>query len=238
MACASESDANWCTFKHSSRSLPLHDSIQTFSTGFAWSNQVTWHTVSIGPLFQHPRWELGAVIDRGPRSPFRTRSNASPTVIPDIRTPTSRTGLWRLQVSTTVTTRNGRQSARVSCTKPCSSALSGPPVPEPGLGATRYVFRLCTLMRNCRPPQIHSSHPLPIHEPALAPQEHPDAQGPKPRARISQISNAYPQGKQVLGSASSIPGRPTELRQTTGPQATDLKGVLQPAGQCSTACGP
>jgi hypothetical protein len=40
---------------------------------------------------------------------------------------------------------------------------------------------------------IEPSHPFPIHPPAFATQEHPNAQRPKSRARLGQIANTYPQ---------------------------------------------
>ncbi len=55
---------------------------------------------------------------------------------------------------------------------------------------------------------------------------------------MGQIANAHPQGGLVLCLASLIPGASTKLRQTTGSHATDLEGVLKPASQFSTACGP
>ena len=58
---------------------------------------------------------------------------------------------------------------------------------------------------------IEPLHPLPIHPPALAPQEHPDAQSPKPRARMGQISNEHPQRGLIFRSASSVPRGSTEL---------------------------
>jgi hypothetical protein len=85
---------------------------------------------------------------------------------------------------------------------------------------------------------IEPSHPLPIHPPALAMQEHPDAQRPKPRAGMGQIANAHPQRGLIFRAASSVPRGSTELGKTTGPQATDLKRPVKPAGQFSTACGP
>jgi hypothetical protein len=85
---------------------------------------------------------------------------------------------------------------------------------------------------------IEPAHPLPIYPPALAPQEHPDAQRPKPRARMCQIANAHPQRGLIFRSASSVPRGSTELGQATGPQATDLEHVLKPDGQFSTACDP
>lgn len=40
---------------------------------------------------------------------------------------------------------------------------------------------------------VQSAHPFPIHEPAFAPQQHPDPQIPKPRPSMSKIPNAEPQ---------------------------------------------
>ena len=85
---------------------------------------------------------------------------------------------------------------------------------------------------------VQSSHALPIHLPAFATQEHPNAQRTKSRARRGQIANAYPQGGLIRGSTPPVPGGPTELCEATGPQATDLKRPLKPGGQFSTACGP
>ena len=85
---------------------------------------------------------------------------------------------------------------------------------------------------------IEPSHPFPIHPPAFATQEHPNAQRSKSRARMGQIANAYPQGGLIRGSTPPVPGGPTELCEATGPQATDLKRPLKPGGQFSTACGP
>jgi len=85
---------------------------------------------------------------------------------------------------------------------------------------------------------VQSSDAFPIHPPAFATQEHPNAQRPKSRARMGQIANTYPQGGLILRVASSIPGGATELGQPTGPHATDLKGAVKPGGQFSAACGP
>ncbi len=85
---------------------------------------------------------------------------------------------------------------------------------------------------------IEATDPLAVHEPALSSQQHPDALIPKSRSRMGQITNAHPQRRLILGPTPPIPGGPTKLRETAGPQATDLKGVLQPAGQFSTAGGP
>jgi len=85
---------------------------------------------------------------------------------------------------------------------------------------------------------VQSSNAFPIHLPALATQEHPDAQIPKTRARMGQIANPYPQRGLTLRAASSIPGGTTEPGQPTGPQATDLKRLLKPGGEFSAAGGP
>ena len=85
---------------------------------------------------------------------------------------------------------------------------------------------------------VEPSYPLAIHRPALTPEQDPDAQIPKPRARMGEIPNAEPEARLILGATPSIPGGSTELCQPTGPQATDLKRLVKPGGQCSTACGP
>ena len=84
---------------------------------------------------------------------------------------------------------------------------------------------------------VEPSHPLAIHEPAFTTQEHPDPQRPKPRAGMSQISNAQPERRLILGPTASTPRGPTKLRQATGPQATDLKRPVKPGGQFATAGG-
>jgi hypothetical protein len=85
---------------------------------------------------------------------------------------------------------------------------------------------------------IESTDPLAVHEPALSSQQHPNALIPKSRSRMDQLTNAHPQRRLVLGPTPPIAGGPTQLRETTGPQATDLKGGLKPAGQFSTAGEP
>ena len=55
---------------------------------------------------------------------------------------------------------------------------------------------------------------------------------------MGQIANTQSQGGLVLRAAPSIPGGAAEWRQLTGPQATDLKRLVKPVGQFSTACGP
>jgi len=60
----------------------------------------------------------------------------------------------------------------------------------------------------------------------------------KARASVGEITNAKPETRLILGSTPSLPGSSTELCQPTGPQATDLEGVLKPPTQFSAACGP
>ncbi len=55
---------------------------------------------------------------------------------------------------------------------------------------------------------------------------------------MCQITNAQSESRLILRSTPSIPGGTAELRQPTGPQATDLKRLVKPGGQFSTACGP
>jgi hypothetical protein len=85
---------------------------------------------------------------------------------------------------------------------------------------------------------VQSSDALSIHPPAFPTQQHPDLQIPKPGPGMSQIANAHPQRGLILRAAASVPGGPTELGEATGPQATDLKRLVKPGGQFSTACGP
>ena len=85
---------------------------------------------------------------------------------------------------------------------------------------------------------VESSHSLAIHRPPLTSEQHPDTQIPKPRSGMGQITNAQPERRLILGPTASIPRGPTELRQATGPQATDLKRFVKPGGQFSTACEP
>ena len=85
---------------------------------------------------------------------------------------------------------------------------------------------------------IQSSDALPIDQPPLTPEQHPDPQVPQARSSLGEISNAQPQDGLILRVAPSVPGGSPELRQPTGPQATDLKRLVKPGGQFSTACGP
>jgi len=85
---------------------------------------------------------------------------------------------------------------------------------------------------------IQAANALAIDQPPFTPQQDPDPQIAKPRPRMSQIANAQPQGDLILRSTPSVPGGAAELRQPTGPQATDLKRLMKPVGQFSTACRP
>jgi hypothetical protein len=67
---------------------------------------------------------------------------------------------------------------------------------------------------------VQPTDPLPVHEPALPPEQHPDALIAEARSRMSQILDAKPQGRLIVGRALSIPGRPTELGEATGPHTT------------------
>ena len=55
---------------------------------------------------------------------------------------------------------------------------------------------------------------------------------------MGQIANAQPSCGLILSPTPAIPRGSAELRQPTGPQATDAEGILKPASQFSTACGP
>ena len=85
---------------------------------------------------------------------------------------------------------------------------------------------------------IESSNSFPIYQPAFATQEHPDAQVPKTRARMGQISNAHPQCRLILGATASIPRGSTELGESTGPRTTHRERPVKPLGQLSAAGGP
>lgn len=85
---------------------------------------------------------------------------------------------------------------------------------------------------------IQSSDALPIDQPPLTPEQHPHPQIAESGAGMGQVANAQPQGGLILRVAPSVPGGSPELRQPTGPQATDLKCLVKPGGQFSTTCGP
>src|ERR1051325_1038612 len=55
---------------------------------------------------------------------------------------------------------------------------------------------------------------------------------------MGEIPNAHPERRRILGATLSIPRGSAKLRQATGPQATDLKRLVKPGGQFSTAGGP
>jgi hypothetical protein len=55
---------------------------------------------------------------------------------------------------------------------------------------------------------------------------------------MGKIPDAQPERRLILGPTASIPRGSIELRQPTGPQATDLNRLVKPGGQFSTACGP
>src|SRR5712691_10422368 len=85
---------------------------------------------------------------------------------------------------------------------------------------------------------IEPADPLAIHAPSLPSQQHPDAQMSEPRPRVGELTNPQPERGLVPSPTSTIPGRPTELRQPTGPRTTDLERPLKPPGQLPTARGP
>ena len=58
---------------------------------------------------------------------------------------------------------------------------------------------------------IQSSYSLPIHEPAFAPQQHPDPLVAEPWPGVGQIANAEPESRLILRPTSSIPGGSTAL---------------------------
>jgi hypothetical protein len=177
------------------------------------------------------------VIDRGLDPSLRTSSRARPTVSPNIRTPASSTGLCRLQVSTTVRTRNGRPAARVSCAKSMFQRSLRPEGTGTGrphaLGNARAYAAATPLAER------QSSDSFAIDQPSLlTPQEHPSAQISKPWSRVSEIANPYPECELILGPTPSIPGRSTELGQPTGPRTPYLKRRLKPVGELPAAGGP
>ena len=85
---------------------------------------------------------------------------------------------------------------------------------------------------------IESPHPLVIHAPTVAAQQHPDAPTTEARPRVREIANAQPQRRLIARLARAIPRRATELREPTGPHATDLERHLKPLGELPTARGP
>jgi hypothetical protein len=122
--------------------------------GFAGPNNVELHATTTGPIFERPRLEFGAMIHC---DGFRGRdANQCPiSGLPDgcagHSTPPSSTGLWRLQLSTTVKIRNGRPSARLSCTKSMLQRSVGPTGTGAGPRCNAICFRRRTRMRSCNP---------------------------------------------------------------------------------------
>ena len=110
--------------------------------GFTRPNEVELDAPPIGPIFQRSRLEFRPMIDRDRAGRCMC---AQPTIehptdcLSVIRNPASSMGLWRLQLSTTVKTRNGRPSARVSCTKSMLQRSVGPSGSGPGHDAGRCV---------------------------------------------------------------------------------------------------
>ena len=205
-------------------------------------NKVELHTPAIRPIFQRPGLEFRPVIHRDRARACVSSQHAIetwPTVSPDIRNPASSTGLERLQLSTTVKIRNGRPSARVSCTKSMLQRSVGPGGTGAGPRCRAMCLRRRTRMRSCNPSRRYKpTHALPIHQPAFAAQQHPNPLIPKPWPRVGQIANPQPQRRSDPWPTRSIPRRSTELRQPTGPRTADLEGALKPAGQLPAACGP
>ena len=59
---------------------------------------------------------------------------------------------------------------------------------------------------------LEATDPLPIHQPAFAPQEAPDSQIAKPRTGMRQITNPQAQSRLILGPTPAIPGGAPKLR--------------------------
>jgi len=59
---ASASEENTCSFRHSSRSLPLKLSIKPFCCGLPGRNIVPLHAVVLGPLDDRLAGQFGAVV--------------------------------------------------------------------------------------------------------------------------------------------------------------------------------
>jgi len=55
---------------------------------------------------------------------------------------------------------------------------------------------------------------------------------------MSQIANAEPEGRLILGPTLSIPRRPSEPGEATGPRTTHLKRPVKPLGEFSATGGP
>src|SRR5512147_483749 len=119
----------------------------------------------------------------------------------------------------------------------------------PAFSWTGWYRGWATMQRDVLPPphahpqlqslqSIEPSYPLPIHEPAFAPQQHPDPQVAEPGSGVGQIANAEPETGLILRPTSSIPGGSTELRQPAGPRTPHLERGLKPLSQFPAADGP
>ena len=174
-------------------------------------------------------------MERGPGPLPSTRSRTILTETPDIRNSASNTGLWRIQLSTTVRIRNGRHWQGIMHK---INAL-------PFLGAhwygrrsavESYTFSLADAHAKLQAIQaIQPAHPITIDQPSVAPEQDPNPLIVKPRPRVGQIPNANPQGGLILRPALPIPGGPTELGQATGPPRwyPEISGSILGAGRAS-----
>ena len=200
--CASAIDVNWWTFRHSSRSRPLNDSMKAFSTGLPGPDEVELHAALIRPVFERPRHELGAVID-GDRARRRARP-AAPDPRP--RRPSRPTCSKPPLASDSGDSTDRRPSARETAARrpahharsPCSSAPSGRPASGAGPRCSAMCLRRRTRMRSCKPSSRYSRRTrFLIHRPALAPQQHPDPHDSRTaaaRARARECAAAAPSG--------------------------------------------
>ena len=85
---------------------------------------------------------------------------------------------------------------------------------------------------------IQPSDALPIHQPPLSSQQHPDTQEAEPRSRMRELADPQPQRSLIPGRALAIPGRAAELGQMTGPLHADAVRGLKPRSQLASADGP
>jgi hypothetical protein len=82
---------------------------------------------------------------------------------------------------------------------------------------------------------IEPTHPLVIHAPAFPPEQDPEAPVPEAWPGVSEIANPLAQRGLNARLAAPIPRGATELREATGPHATDLERHLKPPGELPTA---
>jgi len=85
---------------------------------------------------------------------------------------------------------------------------------------------------------IKPAHAFAIHQPAFASQQHPDPQIAEPRPCVSQIADARPQGRLILGATLLIPGGSSNLGQPTGLRTAHRESAPKPVGQLSAMGGP